>query len=272
MIVKRKIREDEEDDANGFTALKRSKGGELASPESSSASPSDYVNDTHTEEGLLGHEELRLRDGNGSTSTSSPDPESQSESVDSEGHTDNDEVSAHEYSEISPSSSSGESSLSFPSDEESRSESEEIVNVQLRPQPWIRSTKASDLTARLSSLLPALAAANAALDQDRKDGTLAQKVMDLGDGEEGQYIEMVCQVMSGQLLILIMLQNLGLGVLEKSNHITGDTTSSSSSSSEGEDGGSSRQGRPKCIVKTDAMTSLMGGKSMRPKIEEVDGG
>ncbi|KAI9678613.1 MAG: hypothetical protein M1817_005670 [Caeruleum heppii] len=76
-----------------------------------------------------------------------------------------------------------------------------------------------DLSSRLSYFLPALAAANKVLDEDRVAGTLEQKRLETVTKDE-PYIEM----------------NLGLGVLEEKQGESSDTYSSSESFDDEEDG------------------------------------
>jgi hypothetical protein len=132
----------------------------------------------------IGIESKQSSDEDEAESTSDSSSSSTDESNSDEA-TESDEISDEESSQVS--SSSGEDSP----EGEPQSESEDIVNVLLQAQPSIQPVQSSDLKSRLSSFLPALAAANASLDKDREDGKLPERVFDQDEGDKGQYIEMV---------------------------------------------------------------------------------
>ncbi|KAI9846985.1 MAG: hypothetical protein M1837_003341 [Sclerophora amabilis] len=152
-------------------------------------------------------------------------------------------VFAHNATGTSSSSSSSSSSPSSAASTISSSPIQELETVTIplssKPQISSRLTEHSledqsdgngNLLSRLTTLLPALAAANSSLEEERNAGTLGRRDIEQLSGDDG-CIEM----------------NLGLGVLEERDpdHLISSSSPSSCSSSSGiEDGDESDDPRP----------------------------
>jgi hypothetical protein len=160
------------------------------------------------------------------------------------------------YDSDSESGSTSTSSSSSSSD----SDSSDSARIMTSPTPARneRIGNATSLSSRLSSFLPAIAAANAQLESERRNDTTVNRNIEDIDGEN--YIEM----------------DLGLGVLEEKNL---DKSSSDTDSDDGNDGDDSDSDEKKSTPRErktkkrekDVMSKLMGKeRGKRPGIEVMD--
>ncbi|KAH0550958.1 hypothetical protein GP486_007676 [Trichoglossum hirsutum] len=144
-----------------------------------------------------------------------------------------------EGEEDEPASPSSSSSSSSPPSSSSSSSSSSEDEVEITPFPRPRkpnmtlpaiTSEGSSLLSRLTSLLPALEAANAELERDRAAGTLKEKqIENVDEDAEGGYIEM-SPIMQLANVTPSSLQDLGLGVLQHRSNNNDDTSTCSDSS------------------------------------------
>lgn len=132
-----------------------------------------------------------------SSSSSSSSEEGRSSADLSEDENDGGKSSVGDSSEVYKANDSDSES------EPARGEDDDpITFVSHRPKPQFQRVNESSLFSRVSSFLPRLRAANEDLERQITSG-LAQDVImnDIDDGNQGQYIEMVCTHRSSRLLI-----------------------------------------------------------------------